>query len=179
MSWVDPGVVVAGTPIIATWGNEVREALLALRAGATNRCDAYHNSTQDFSAGGGGALSLNSSARDTASMHSTVTNNERIKIPIGGDGDYLVIGFTRAAPLSGTPTAVLSIQKNGSSVRTGSADVGGGRPQTIQLGALCLTLVAGDYLNLAAAASSGDVRFGSATAAEASRLEVSGPHPAA
>lgn len=144
-----------------------------------NRCDAYHSTTQSIASGASAALNLNSEDLDTAAMHDLVSDNERIEIPAGAGGRYIVFGSTRFQQASGTLVAHLALQKNGSTVRYRSVGCGDGAPQHATVGSLSLLLAAGDYVNLHVDAVGGNATVGSVTASEATRLEVIGPLPAA
>lgn len=179
LSWSVPMTAVAGSIFTAAQFNTyIRDNLLDQRASPGNRCVAYHNTTQSVTSGNTTALNMNSEDVDTAVMHDTSTNNNRITIPSGGGGTYLVIGSSWAST-SGNATAQLHLRKNGTAVRTDSQETVGTdfMDRTMSVSAL-LVLAAADYVELAGQASNANVSFGSATAALATRLEVIGPMPA-
>ncbi len=173
-----PGTAVAGSVLTASfWNTDVRDNLNTLRATPQNRCVAYHNTTQNVTSGSTDALNLNSEDVDTATMHDLVTNNNRITIPAGGGGTYLVHGQSFASA-SGNVTAQLHLRVGGTTVRSDYQETTGSDldDRVLQVSAL-LTLSAGNYLDLAGQSASNTTTFGSATAALATRLEVIGPLP--
>ena len=177
MAWVTPRTWVAGE--LATAANfnvHLRDNLLALRAEPSKRCDAYDASTQVVTSGNTDDLALDSEDADSATMHDTSTNNERVTIPSGGDGWYLCIGSSLTAGGSNIK-AVLHLQKNGTTqVQSRNSDNMGTNTLTV---AQLISCVATDYISLAGQAIDGTVTWGSATAAEATRLIAIGPWPAA
>jgi hypothetical protein len=180
MAWTTPRTWVAGELVTASMMNaHVRDNASALRATPANRCVAYHNTTQNVSAGNTDALNLNSEDVDTATMHDLVTNNNRVTIPAGGGGTYLVSGSSFVSN-SNNGTCELQIRVNGTAVRRSSATTESGSDfgeRTVVLPLTQLVLAAGDYVELAGSATSNTFTFGSATAALATRLEVIGPLP--
>lgn len=171
MSWTAPSTVVAGTQILASWGNSnVRDNSLFLYALPQFHCDAFHSTTQSVTVGTTASLSLDSELVDTNTMHDTVTNNNRITIQTNGGGTYLAIGqsFT-----TGSGTNYLHLRKNGTTakkIHAGTTVVG-------NLVHLFRGLVAGDYLEIAGEAVTNTGNWGSSDSALATRLEVIGPLP--
>ncbi len=178
MAWTTPSTAVAGTVLTAGfWNTDVRDNLSALRVTPANRCDAYHNTTQNVTSGSTDALSLNSESVDTASMHDLVTNNNRITIPAGGGGTYLVHGQSFVSS-SNNGTVQLHLRVNGTTVRSDYQEViGSDMADRVMQVSVHVVLAAGDYVDLAGQAASNTFTFGSATAAVATRLEVIGPLP--
>ena len=176
MAWTSPRTWVTSELVTAAIQNtHVRDNFTALRASPANRCDAYDASTQVVTSGNTNDLALDSEDVDSATMHDTSTNNERVTIPSGGDGWYLCIGSSLTAGGSNIK-AVLHLQKNGTTqVQSRNSDNTGTNTLTV---AQLISCVATDYISLAGQAIDGTVTWGSATAAEATRLSVVGPLPA-
>ncbi len=136
------------------------------------RCVAFHNTTQSVSDSTATALSLNSEDIDTTTMHDTVTNNSRVTVPTGGDGFYLVIGFTSFAA-NATPYREIAIRKNGTTLlvdRLAIPSAAVAQGETVMwMG----NLVATDYVELYIVQTSGGaLNVGSATRANSSTLSV-------
>ena len=180
MPWTAPMTATAGSIYTAAQFNTyTRDNTLELRATPANRCVAYHNATQTVNSGNTDALNLNSEVYDTATMHDLVTNNSRITIPSGGAGVYLFFGSTHVENAAATPTATLHLRISGTIIRSRRVVTDpaiGMRQQPIDVYAFH-TLGAGDYAELVGQAGSANVTFGSATAEQATRLEVIGPLP--
>lgn len=172
MSYTAPPVVIAGAIYTASEHNTFSVAnIIALRATPSNCAAAYHSTTQTVTAGNTTELNLDSEDLDTSTMHDTVTNNNRITIPTGGDGRYLCFGHTSQASANGT----LHLRKNGSNIR--SATAASSLPSLTVIG--YLALVATDWISLAGQAGGSNVDFGSATKSLATWLNVVGPLPPA
>lgn len=150
--------------------NEIARSVQS--AGTVLRCAAYHNTTQGSIGGSVTALNLNSEDVDSSTMHDTSTDNNRITIPVGGAGTYVVTGSTFASS-GGNGTAWLHLRKNGTTIRRASFTTGGTNweDQTLRITAI-LDLADGDYLDLAGEASGSTFTMGSATASDATRLSV-------
>jgi hypothetical protein len=108
------------------------------------RAKVYKSGNQAYSAGSAAVVSFNSEANDHGDLHDTVTNNERVTIPTGGDGTYDV--EAQLPFLGGTYGWYLTLRKNGSQVIWQDHEVG------LAVGTMhikeMLDLVAGDYLDL-------------------------------
>lgn len=156
------------------WLNLVKEWIDSLRVHPTNRCYAYHNTTQSVTAGNTDVLNLNSEVYDSASMHNTVTNNNRITVPTAGL--YRIHGRS-AVSNNNNGTATLTLRKNGSALTPNVADsfqtsAGDFEDQWLQVTA-DLELAANDYVELAGSAATNTFVF------QSTQLTVIGPvvHP--
>lgn len=137
------------------------------------RCVAYHNAAQTVNAAATTILTLNSEDVDTASMHDPVTNNDRVTIPTGGDGYYVVTAYSQMQASGGAAEMALQIKKNGATVLresrfTVAANGAFAGAQVVWQGAL----VAADYVDLLGVAVTNNVNFGSATRSISTTLEV-------
>ena len=168
MSWTTPRTWVTNEMVSASIMNvHVRDNFLAL-IGAF--CLAYHNTTQNVSAGNTDALNLNSELYDTASLHDNSTLNTRITI--GSAGKYFVHGRSSVSS-NNNGTAALHLYKNGSALTpnvthpftTAASDW---EDQTLQVTTV-LTLAVADYVELRGQAVSNTFTFGT------SQLMVHGP----
>lgn len=82
----------------------------------------YKSTSQSAANNTNTAITFNEEAWDTDGFHSTVTNTDRITIPSGKDGKYLITSRINTAPLQANGSyRVLEIQKNGSVVGNGMA----------------------------------------------------------
>ena len=92
---------------------------------------------------------------DTGAMHDVTTNSERLTVPTGGDGLYLVLGGVAWAANS-AGRRILSLLVNGVAVAgvgaTTNPDPGG---STVQRFSHLVELVAGDYLHMTGQQTSG------------------------
>lgn len=181
MSWTAPASAVAATLITSSfWNTYGRDNTLELRATPQHRANVYNNATQVVVSGNTNALTMNSEDEDTSTMHSTSSNTERVAVPSGGGGRYDIYAQTRAA-VAGVATGTLRLAVNGSTtlLEDHSPNVAGVGTADAMLRCvvLGLTLAAADYVSMAGVASGGNVTFGSATAAQATRLMLRGPLP--
>lgn len=172
MAWTAPSTAVAGAiATAALWNSDVRDNTLELRATPAYRCVATSSGTQSVTAGNTDALTLDQEEVDTASMHSTSSNTDRVTIPSGGAGFYIVHGFANTAhsgAVSGE--AFLRLRKNASStLRQAVHDV---NAEVVSLGANAPphaldvlwmgVLVATDWVSLTGQAVTSNVTFGPA-----------------
>jgi hypothetical protein len=138
------------------------------------RCAAYNNAVLSVADVTATALALNSEDYDTAAMHDTVTTNSRVTVPTGGDGLYLIVGFTTfAADVDGVRQ--LAIRKNGvTSLRSTASPVNSGAATVVAMSVqVIVALVATDYVELVATHSAGNaLNVGSASRESASSLDV-------
>lgn len=175
MSWTAPTTNVAGTLITASWGNsDVRDNTLALRATPDYCCSAYHNTTQTVTAGNTTALNLNSEELDTAAMHDTSTNNNRVNFVVGGR--FFVYG---RSPISVGGVGTLHLRNSAATtLRSSEAwDRGTFAQDKLLVVQMYISTIAADWVELAGQAVTNNCTFGSATAAQATRLDVVGPLP--
>lgn len=111
MAWTDPPVKAVDDGITHTdWNTYVRDNLNALRV--RPMCRVYRTTDQSIPNVTWTNVTFNAERYDTASMHSTVSNTDRITIPSGGDGVYEIIAHAVFA-LSTAPTRVIGLMKNG------------------------------------------------------------------
>lgn len=73
-----------------------------------NNANFSHNSSGNFL-----AVTFNSERFDNAAMHSTSSNTDRITIPTGGGGKYLIGGATAFAAAAGGTSRITGIGING------------------------------------------------------------------
>jgi hypothetical protein len=93
MAFTTPATAVAGNILTASWLNTYVRDNVAWSATDSPACRAYNNATISHSSTGNWqAVTLNSERFDNAAMHSTSSNTERITVPSGGAGKYLVAG---------------------------------------------------------------------------------------
>lgn len=171
----DDGTLTTGTIFNAAFWTTLFDAIDAVLPGA-KRCVAYHSTTQSLTTATITALSLNSEDIDVGTMHDTVTNNSRITIPSGGDGFYLISGFTEVQ-YNISALRRLSIRKNGTTnlvqVEVPFSANGSLANQGISTPLIGAALVAGDYVELTGYQNTGSgLTFGSATRANATTLTV-------
>jgi hypothetical protein len=180
MAWTVPTLQIAGTIATASWANsDVYGNTLELRATPANRCVAYHNTTQVVGADTTATLNLNSEDLDTATMHDTSTNNNRITIPSGGGGTYLVFASAQVDS-GGAGNAELRLRVDGTAIRSVNSRSGAGGSDYEIRTLYCMAIVvmtATQYFDLEGASVGNAMTFGSATRAYATSLEVIGPLP--
>jgi hypothetical protein len=113
---------------------------------------AYKSANQTLTSGASTLISFNTENFDTNGFHDNATNNSRMTIPTGYGGKYLLsVMFYYASNAAGYRE--LTIKKNGSFINYFYAP-GNSQPNTIQ-GALVLSLVAGDYIELSSYQNTG------------------------
>lgn len=151
------------------------EAIAMDPATADPSASCYNSASQGVLTGATDALTLDSETSDVTGWHSTSTNTERLTVPSGKAGVYLVHGHSFASQSAAAVTgAILHLKLNGTTVRkcrTTMADGGGNDAIPLHVWAV-LVLAAGDYVSLAGEAVSSGATFGAADAALATRLEV-------
>lgn len=83
MAYVTPRTWVTGELVTAAEMNQdVRDNISALAN--PEACRAYHNTTQSVTDNTDTTVAFNTESYDTASIHSTVTNNSRFTLPKAG-----------------------------------------------------------------------------------------------
>lgn len=140
---------------------------------ATVGCSVYNTTTQSISNNTDTGVTFNSEHFDTDGFHSTVSNTEKLTIPSGKDGKYLITASGMWAT-SNVGTRFFRLQKNG------TTNLGNGAKQdTVPSGAfsqsVCevVDLVAGDYITVDVYQSSGSsLNIGSTNDYEYTRLEI-------
>jgi hypothetical protein len=157
------------------WLNLVKAWIDSLRVQPANRCYAYRNGGQTVTAGNTTALNLDTEVYDSASMHSNVTDNNRITVPTAGL--YRIHGRSSVSS-NNNGGATLHLRKNGSTLTppvngTFTTSAGDFEDQTLQVYAE-IELAANDYVELAGFAGTSDFTF------TTTQLTVVGPlvHPA-
>jgi hypothetical protein len=178
MAWTVPTLQIAGTTATAGWANtDIYGNTLELRATPGNRCSAYHNNTQTVNAGNTDALNLAAEDYDTATMHDTSTDNNKVVIPTGGGGFYIAIGVS-TVDSANNGSCSLHLRVNGTSVDEDTAETSASNFEVRRLKVFAAqSMSAADYFDLAGSAVSNNYTFGSATSRLATRLRVVGPWP--
>lgn len=116
-------------------------------------CMLYNTGTIACGNGSGVAVTLNTEYFDTDGFHSTSTNTDRITIPTGKAGKYLVIGNITWDQASGG-TRELALRKNGTDFAYD--DLGGfGASKTTQRISYIMDLAVGDYVSMTGFQNSG------------------------
>jgi len=105
------------------------------------------------------ALTFDTESLDTDAFHSTVTNTNRITIPTGKGGKYLVTAMvTFAGNATGFRALYLTVNSatpNASATRFSTQDQPSAVVDSSCVGSMVVSLSAGDYVNLAVYQSSG------------------------
>jgi hypothetical protein len=116
-------------------------------------CMLYNTTTIANANGSGVAITFNTEYFDTDAFHSTSTNTERITIPAGKAGKYLVIGNITWDQSSGG-TRELAIRKNGTDFAY--CDLGGfGASKTTVRIHMIMDLAVSDYISMTGFQNSG------------------------
>lgn len=178
-TWAASAAAAAGTLTGTTLAsNVVTASINSLTQTISNtsqpRALAYNSGTQSATSGADLLVTFDSEVYDVGSMHSTVSNTSRMTIPAGGDGLYLVIGKVW---FGGSVTGIqeINIYKNGTELPVaGRAWIGGGTGGAqYNINSQILSLVAGDYIEIAAFQNSGgSMTIGSASALNANALTI-------
>lgn len=114
MAWTDvPTKQVGGTVTHTDWNTYVRDNLGALKVPAM--CRVYKSSSQSISNTTWTAITFNAERYDTAAMHSTVTNTDRITIPSGWSGVYELVFQCDFATSGSGADRIGAINVNGAS----------------------------------------------------------------
>lgn len=100
-------------------------------------------------------LTLNFEDKKEDLTHSLTTNTNRVTIPTGGDGDYMVYGTLTFASFAGTPNETIGLSKNGTAVFTETKAAVSGQPTKLYCLGLFRGLVATDYISLHGTQASG------------------------
>jgi hypothetical protein len=101
MAFSTPATFVAGNILTAAELNTYVRDNVAWLATDSPSCRAYNTPGQSLPASIT-TLTFNSERYDNAAMHSTVSQTDRITVPSGGDGKYLVAGWS-GVPGHATP----------------------------------------------------------------------------
>lgn len=151
MAYTTPRTWVAGEyPTAAQLNANVRDNVSFLANPPA--CRVYHNANQTTTTAVHLSLALNSERYDTASMHSTVTNNSRITIPVAGL--YLVTGHLEWA--AGNTTGVRQAELFLNGLTFIAMQSAAGVAQIIQMTVSTVyKFAAADYVELAAFQNSG------------------------
>jgi hypothetical protein len=135
------------------------------------KAKAYNSAAQTVNAGANAVLTLDSESFDTGGLHSTSSNTERLTIPTGGTGYYLVIGSTTCVTPGAAGTAEVSIRLNSAGHKTAMALLQTSDTVPIQIVTI-IQLTAGDFIDMHAASTTSNISYGSATAAKGTYLEA-------
>ncbi len=90
MAYTTPFTAVAGTAWKASDWNTYGRDDIAWLATDSPCCTVYNNGTQATTSGVGVAVTFDSEVFDNAAMHSTSSSTNRITVPSGGAGKYLI-----------------------------------------------------------------------------------------
>lgn len=136
-------------------------------------CRVYNSATQNVNNTTDTQLTFNSEDYDTDGFHSTGSNTDRITIPTGETGYYLVHAHTTWSP-SATGERIMVIRKNGSDVAgaSSSVPVNSGTYGTRQIVSVILFLTAGDYLQVNVYQNSGGTRTAGGTGGDVSTFSA-------
>jgi len=119
-------------------------------------CQAYNSTSQSISNSTDTAVTFNSENFDTDGFHSTVSNTDRMTIPSGKAGKYLIIGY---ASWTNNATGYRQAQllKNGSQLFSGYFDIAssGSTVATANNPVMVADLAVGDYITMQVNQSSG------------------------
>ena len=110
-------------------------------------CSLYSTAGQAISSSVTTAVTFANEHIDTDAFHSTVTNTDRITIPSGKDGKYLIYGQVRYDTNS-TGRRIVYIQLNNTTDLAVGEDTPGASTKTTVKTSIIYTLTAGDYVRL-------------------------------
>ncbi|MCA1572362.1 MAG: hypothetical protein LC798_19080 [Chloroflexi bacterium] len=133
-------------------------------------CRVYHSTTQNVTTGGGGATLLcDTEDYDTAGMHSTSVNTQRITITTAG-----LYVITAAVKWSANATSfrVIDLYKNGSNSNVSVVQMNAGAATTNQILTSQRKLAVNDYLHLQAYQESGSTLTATVYEFAATRLGI-------
>jgi hypothetical protein len=154
MSWTDPNESVFEDNDVLSQANlltSVLNNLTHLGRGAR----VFHSIAQATSSGVPLSVTFDSERYDLDGFHSIVTNPERLTVPSGADGRYLIGGCVAYAS---SVTADLSVRLNGTTSLVFQFQNGGTQLSINTV----YDLVAGDYVELRALQATGAVNISSA-----------------
>lgn len=154
MTWTAPRTWVTDeNPTAATLNTHVRDNLDAAAGAAKAACRVYNSAALSIPNSAGTDLTFNSERFDTQGLHSTSTNTNRITIPTGWGGLWL-IGASVFFAGSATGTRQASIVLNGATALV--IDAGDGDATGNGLTPQCIyRLAAADYVTAQVFQSSG------------------------
>lgn len=135
------------------------------------RARATNSAVQTVNAGANAVLTLDGETFDVGGLHSTSVNTERLTIPTGGDGLWLLMGSTVAVTPGASAGATVAMRINGTAYQSAEAVIPTSTNWPIQIVAIA-NLVATDYVDLHATSATNNVNYGSATAAKATFLQA-------
>lgn len=111
MAWTDvPDKAVGGTISHTDWNTYVRDNLNALKV--PPMCRVYRTAAQSIPNVTWTSLQFTAERYDTAGLHSTVSNTDRITIPAGAAGVYELVAHA-FLQISTAPTRIIALMKNG------------------------------------------------------------------
>lgn len=116
----------------------------------------FHSANQSLTTGVATGLAFDTERFDTDGFHSTSVNTNRLTIPAGLGGKYLVGGGIRYAS-NATGWRQLALRLNGDNAKFIATDVRGANPTDVTdiTISTVLELAVGDYVELMAAQTSG------------------------
>ena len=156
MAYADPQSTsnpTTGQPILAAWGDVVRDDLEYLARNKPH-CRVYKSTATSIATATATALTFNSERYDVGGCHSTSSNTGRLTVPSGEAGKYLA-GFHGSWDVNGTGYRQAYIRLNGTTiigVDTKMAVTGAGTEHSVVTE---YALVAGDYLEVVVTQTSG------------------------
>lgn len=117
------------------------------KVGAGIGASVYNNATQSITSASDTALTFNTEDYDTDGFHNTGSNTDRLTVPTGLSGKYVIIGRT-TFPANATGLRQLYIEKNGSTLWDMRVPVNSGTNATSINITAAADLVSGDYVKL-------------------------------
>ena len=92
MAFTTPATAVSLSIITAGWLNTYVRDNIAWMATDSPAARVYRSSNLAVGTGAWGSIGYDSERFDNASIHDNVTNNDRLTIPTGGSGKYIIGG---------------------------------------------------------------------------------------
>ncbi len=112
MGYSTPATAVAGTALTAAYLNTYVRDNIAWIATDSPTCRAYNSADFGVANATATAITMNSERFDNAAMHSTSVNTDRITIPTGGAGKY-ILGGALQWQINATGTRIIEFLVNG------------------------------------------------------------------
>ena len=148
------GVGANGTTLVADSAQATGLKWAAPGAASFVGCYLSKSANQSIANNTTTSITFNTEQFDTDGFHSTVTNTERITIPVGKAGKYLIIGQLAYASNS-TGNRYISLNKNGT-IDFGRVNVAAFNGDlTWVIASIVLNLAEGDYVYINADQNSG------------------------
>lgn len=120
MAYTTPATATAGNILTAAYLNTYVRDNVAWLATDSPSCRVYNNAAFSVPNAAFTAVTFNSERFDNAAIHSTVTNTERLTIPTGGGGKYVVGGGAAYTANGNGNTRILSVGVNGIATYAGA-----------------------------------------------------------